>query len=82
MKVKRMQTPLMSRIIGTALAASLIASPSYASKFPGNEPSLGGAVATKAIGQHCSGVLAAPEAAEIDAYIAKASDAITPQKRS
>ena len=54
-------------------AASSIPQFSQAYKFPGDDPSLGSAVATKIIGQFCSGTLSQSESAEIDAYIAKAT---------
>lgn len=66
------QTP--ARRLGLALAAlTVMTGGAGAYTFPGTEPSFGSAVAAKVIGQHCTGMLTASQATEIDAYIAKSS---------
>lgn len=69
-----MRKPVFPCLLSTALAAALLsAPPAHAYKFPGEEATIGSALAAKVIGQHCANYLTAPEATEIDAYIAKAS---------
>ena len=55
------------------LCGPLVAS-AMAYKWPGDQPSLGSAVAAKVIGQQCKGVLSAAELGELDAYLSKAAD--------
>jgi hypothetical protein len=57
----------------TLAVATSLPNLSEAYKFPGDDPSLGSAVATKIIGQFCSGTLSQSESAEINAYIDKAT---------
>jgi hypothetical protein len=49
------------------------AAPASAYKWPGDNASLGSAIAAKVIGQRCAGVLSASDIGEIDAYLAKAA---------
>ncbi len=60
-----------------ALAVGAFTLPSMAkSKWPGDVPSPGSALAAKAIGQECR-MLTASEIGELDAYLAKAGSEIT-----
>ncbi|MDO9383696.1 MAG: hypothetical protein Q7T86_12610 [Hyphomicrobiaceae bacterium] len=58
----------------TALLCLPLAMPASAtSAWPGDTPSLGGAIAAKVIGQQCAGVLASAEIGELDAFQTKAT---------
>jgi hypothetical protein len=50
-----------------------LATPAMAYKWPGDSPSLGGAISAKVIGKSCPGVLSAAEIAELEAYLARAA---------
>lgn len=57
----------------TALLCFPLALPaSAASSWPGDTPSIGGAIAAKVIGQQCEGVLAPAEIGELDAFLSRA----------
>lgn len=57
----------------TALLCLPLALPASAkSSWPGDTPSIGGAIAAKVIGQQCEDVLAAAEIGELDAFLARA----------
>jgi hypothetical protein len=58
--------------VASVLLMSL-AGPAMAYKWPGEGPSIGGAISAKAIGKHCNGVLSATEVAEFDAFLTKAA---------
>jgi hypothetical protein len=47
--------------------------PAVGYKFPDDNPSPGGAVAAKAIGQQCAGVVSDADIRELDQYLAKAA---------
>ena len=51
-----------------------VATPAPAYKWPGDNASLGSAIAAKVIGQQCAGMLSASEIGEIDAYLGRAAD--------
>src|SRR5258705_3638314 len=67
-----------NRIKGTRFGLILVlggfvAAPASAYKWPGDNASLGSAIAAKVIGQQCVGVLSASDIGELDAYLAKAA---------
>jgi hypothetical protein len=58
----------------TALLCLPLAIPASASSsWPGDAPSLGGAIAAKVIGQRCAGVLAPAEIGELEAFQSRAT---------
>jgi hypothetical protein len=67
-----MSNRAVSVCLGVILTLSqLSAPPAMAYKFPGEGPSPAGAIAAKAIGQQCPGILSPAEIEELDAYLAK-----------
>ena len=62
-----------SRYAAASLMLMSLAGPAMAYKWPGEGPSIGGAISSKAIGKYCAGVLSAAEIAEFDAFLAKAA---------
>lgn len=56
------------------LSLPLATSASAASTWPGEAPSIGGAIAARTIAEKCDGFLSAAEMEEIAAYQAKATD--------
>jgi hypothetical protein len=68
----------MKRFRSAHIAAASIlflslAGPAMAYKWPGDGPSIGGAVAAKSIGRHCKGVLTGADMAEIETFLSKAA---------
>lgn len=62
-----------ARAAALALLCLPLALPaSAASSWPGNTPSIGGAIAAKVIGQQCEGVLAPAEIGELDLFLSRA----------
>jgi hypothetical protein len=58
----------------TALLSLPLTMPAFAtSAWPGDSPSLGGAIAAKVIGQQCAGVLTSLEIGELDTFQSKAT---------
>lgn len=70
--MKDLNTSLAGAGIAVAMSCLLV-SPAGAGKWPGTQASPGAALAAKAIGQACKGVLAPSQIAELDAYLAKAA---------
>jgi hypothetical protein len=64
-------SPLYARIALSLLLCLPAAAPATARIWEGAGASPGGAIAAKAIGQYCPGVLSRPEIDELDAYLAK-----------
>lgn len=59
-------------VLAAILSLPLAATASAASSWPGDAPSIGGAIAATAIGQHCAGTLTPAEIDELAVYQAKA----------
>jgi hypothetical protein len=60
--------------LGLALVlCGSVATPASAYKWPGDNASLGSAIAARVIGQQCAGILSASDISELDAYLAKAA---------
>jgi hypothetical protein len=67
--------------LGLVLALGMFAGPTHSETWPGDAPSLGGAIAEKVVGQHCRDVLTPAEITELDAYMARDAEE-TARKKS